>query len=39
MEIAGMHIEIAENFIAMGLDEQRKLLMKASDSRPLFPRS
>jgi aryl-alcohol dehydrogenase-like predicted oxidoreductase len=39
MEIARMQIEIAENFNPMGLDEQRKLLMKASDYRPLFPRS
>ena len=39
MEIARMQIEIAENFNPMKLEEQRELLMKASDYRPLFPRS
>jgi len=39
IEIARIQIEIAENFHPMGLDEQRKLLMKTSNYRPLFPRS
>jgi aryl-alcohol dehydrogenase-like predicted oxidoreductase len=39
MEIARMQIEVAENFSPMELEEQRMLLMKASDYRPLFPRS
>jgi len=39
MKIARMQIEVAENFSPMELEEQRELLMKASDYRPLFPRS
>jgi len=39
MEIARMQIEVAENFSPMELMEQRELLMKASDYKPLFPRS
>jgi len=39
MEIARMQIEVAENFSPMELMEQRGLLAKASDYRPLFPRS
>ena len=39
MEIARIQIEIAENFTPMKLEEQRELLKKASDYRPLFPRS
>ena len=39
MEIARMQIEVAENFSPMELEEQRGLLMKASDYKPLFPRS
>ena len=39
MEITRMQIEVAENFSPMELKEQRELLMKASDYKPLFPRS
>lgn len=39
MEIARMQIEVAENFSPMELMEQQELLMKASDYKPLFPRS
>ena len=39
IEIARMQIEVAENFSPMELMEQRGLLAKASDYKPLFPRS
>ena len=39
MEIARMQIEIAENYTPMKLEEQWELMKKASDYRPLFPRS
>jgi aryl-alcohol dehydrogenase-like predicted oxidoreductase len=39
MEVARMQIEVAEYFSPMELKEQRRLLVKASDYRPLFPRS
>ena len=39
MEIARIQIEVAENFSPMELMEQRGLLMKALDYKPLFPRS
>jgi aryl-alcohol dehydrogenase-like predicted oxidoreductase len=39
IEIARKQIEIAGDFIPMTLEEQKKLLMKASDYKPLFPRS
>jgi predicted aldo/keto reductase-like oxidoreductase len=39
MEIAKLQIEIAKNYTPMKLEEQRELLKKASDYRPLFPRS
>jgi aryl-alcohol dehydrogenase-like predicted oxidoreductase len=39
MEIARIQIEVAVNFSPMVLEEQRKLLMEASDYKPLFPRS
>jgi aryl-alcohol dehydrogenase-like predicted oxidoreductase len=39
MEIARMQIEVAENFSPLALEGQHKLLMEASDYKPLFPRS
>jgi aryl-alcohol dehydrogenase-like predicted oxidoreductase len=39
MEIARMQIELGENFSPMEQGEQMALLAKASDYRPLFPRS
>jgi predicted aldo/keto reductase-like oxidoreductase len=39
IEIARKQIEIAEDFTPMTLEEQKNLLMKASNYKPLFPRN
>lgn len=39
IEIARMQIEKAQDFTPMTLEKQKKLLTKASDYKPLFPRS
>jgi len=39
MEIANMTIEAAENYEPMDRDEQKTLIARAADWKPLFPRS
>ena len=39
IEIARIQIEKAQNFIPMSIDEQKKLIVKASEYKPLFPGS